>query len=253
MIFKASNMKRSMIFNPRENRILRALGESEFELLAPHLELVSLPRAEVLFDVYDKLNYVYFPITSIVSLLCHLEDGTGVEVGTIGSEGCVGGVSALTGGRALTQTVIKVEGHCYRVSLKSLQSILARSEGRRTGILKKLMLRYVGALFRQMSQATICNRRHNIEQQLCSWLLLNFDRIHSDNLTITQESIAHLLGVRRESISDVAKKLRQAGIIDYRRSHFELKNKEELETKACECYAVIKEESERFITDLKAA
>ncbi|SFF24785.1 Crp/Fnr family transcriptional regulator [Nitrosomonas sp. Nm166] len=241
-----------MIFNPRENHILRALGQSEFELLAPHLELVNLPRAEVLFDVYDQLNYVYFPITSIASLLCYLEDGTGMEVGTIGNEGCIG-VSALTGGRALTQTVIKVEGHCYRISLKSLKSILARSEGRRTGILKKLMLRYVGTLFIQVSQATVCNRRHNIEQQLCSWLLLNFDRIHSSSLTITQESIAHLLGVRRESISDVAKKLRQAGIIDYRRSNFELKNKEELKTKACECYAVIKEESERLIIDLEAA
>ncbi|SFE63586.1 Crp/Fnr family transcriptional regulator [Nitrosomonas sp. Nm166] len=240
-----------MIFNPRENHILRALSQSEFELLAPHLELIKLPRAEVLFDVCEKLNYIYFPITSIASLLCYLEDGTSVEVGTIGNEGCIG-ISVFTGGRTLTQTVIKVEGHSYRISLKSLQSIFEESEGC-TRILKKLMLRYVGTLFIQMSQATACNRRHNIEQQLCSWLLLNFDRIHPSSLTITQESIAHLLGVRRESVSDVAKKLRQAGIIDYRRSYFELKNKEELEAKACECYSVIKRESERLIADLQAA
>ncbi len=253
MIFKAlEDMKRSMIFNPHENHILRALSESEFELLAPHLELINLPRGEVLFDACEKLNYIYFPITSIASLLCSLEDGTSVEVGTIGNEGFVG-VAVFTGGRTLTQTVIKVQGHCYRISLKSLQRIFESNENCRTGILKKLMLRYVGTLFIQMSQATACNRRHNIEQQLCSWLLLNFDRIHSNNLTITQESIAHLLGVRRQSISDVAKKLQQAGIIDYRRARFELKNKEELEAKACECYAVIKGESERLIRDFQAA
>lgn len=148
----------------------------------------------------------------------------------------------------MTQAVIvKMDGHCYRIPLKSLQIILEASEG----ILKKLMLRYAGALFNQISQTTACVRHHNIEQQLCCWLLLSFDRLHSANLTITQESIAHLLGVRRESVSLIITKLRHAGIINNRRAHFELKNKEELEAKACECYAVIKGESERLIRDFE--
>ena len=253
MIFKAlQNIKRPMISNPRENRILRALCQSEFELLVPHLELVKMSRAEVLFDPYEKLDYIYFPITSIASLLCCLEDGICVEVAMVGSDGFLG-VSALMGNRALTQTVINVEGHCYRISIKSLQSLLVRSEGRRRGTLKKLMLRYVGTLFIQMSQTTACNRRHAIDQQLCCWLLLSFDRIQSNSLAITQESIAHSLGVRRQSITEAAQKLQQAGIIDYHRGHIELKNREKLETTSCECYAVIKGESDRLAIDLQAA
>lgn len=240
-----------MIFNLHENLILQALDQSEFELLAPHLKLINLTRGQALLDIGEKINYIYFPLTCIVSLLCSLEDGTSVELGTIGNEGFVG-IAGLTGGRALTQAaIVKMDGYCYRISLRSLQSIFEASEGSHTKILKKLMFRYAGALFNQVSQATACNRHHNIEQQLCCWLLLSFDRLTSNNLTITQESIAHLLGVRRESISEIVKKLRQSGIINNRRAHFELKNKKELESKACECYEIIKGESEHLIRDFQ--
>jgi CRP-like cAMP-binding protein len=242
----------SIICNPRENHILRALGQSEFELLAPHLELIKMSRAEILIDANEKLNYLYFPLTAVASLLCCLEDGTCVEVAKVGNEGILG-VSALMSDRALTRIVVNVGGDAYRLSIKSLQSALARSEGRRKGVLKKLMLRYVQTLFVQMSQVIACNRRHAIEQQLCCWLLLSFDRVQSNNLAITQESIAHFLGVRRESITEAAKKLLNAGIIDYHRGHIELKDREKLETTSCECYAVMKGESDRLAIDLHAA
>ena len=240
-----------MIFNPKENLILQTLDQPEFGFLAPHLKLISLTRGQALLDIGEKINYIYFPITCIASLLCSLEDGTSVELGTIGNEGFVG-VAALTGDRALNQTVIvKMDGYCYRISVKLLQSIFEASEGSCTKILKKLMLRYTGALFNQVSQATACIRHHNIEQQLCCWLLLSFDRVSSNNLAITQETVAHLLGVRRESVSEIVKKLRQARIINNRRTHFELRDKEELEARVCECYAIIKGESEHLIKDFQ--
>lgn len=239
--------------DPRENHILYALRQTEFELLEPHLELTTMSRAEVLFEAYDKLQYIYFPVTATASLLCCLEDGVSVEVAMVGNEGILG-VSALMGRDvALTQAIINIPGYCYRISIKSLQSALSRSGGRRAGTLQKLILRYAQTLFMQMSQATACNRRHALEQQLCYWLLSNFDRGHSNSLSMTQESIAYILGVRRESITEAAKKLQEAGIIEYRRGHIELKSRIELETAACECYGVMREESVRLTTDLQVA
>ncbi len=239
--------------DPRENHILYALRQAEFELLEPHLELTTMSRAEVLFEAYDKLQYIYFPVTATASLLCCLEDGVSVEVAMVGSEGILG-VSALMGRDvALTQAIINIPGYCYRISIKSLQSALSRSGGRRAGTLQKLILRYAQTLFMQMSQATACNRRHALEQQLCYWLLSSFDRGHSNSLSMTQESIAYILGVRRESITEAAKKLQEAGIIEYYRGHIELKSRTKLETAACECYRVMKEESVRLTTDLQPA
>lgn len=242
----------AIICDPRENHILRALRQAEFELLEPHLELITMSRAEILFEANDKLQYVYFPVTATASLLCCLEDGTSVEVVMVGNEGILG-VSALLGSRnlALIQAIINVTGQGYRVSIKSLQTVLARSGGRRTGMLQKLLLRYAQTLFIQMSQATACNRHHAIEQQLCRWLLLSFDRGRIENLLMTQESIAYILGVRRESITEAARKLQQAGVINYQRGHIELKDREKLENTACECYEVIKEESIRLLADFQ--
>ncbi|SFF26739.1 Crp/Fnr family transcriptional regulator [Nitrosomonas sp. Nm166] len=244
----------SITCDPRENHILRALRQAEFELLEPHLELITMSRAEILFEANDKLQYIYFPVTATASLLCCLEDGTSVEVAMVGNEGILG-VSALLGGRnlALIQAIINVAGHGYRVSIKSLQNVLARSGGRRAGMLQKLLLRYAQTLFIQMSQTTACNRHHAIEQQLCCWLLLSFDRGHVNSLLMTQESIAYILGVRRESITEAARKLQQAGIINYHRGHIELKDKQKLEDTACECYKVKKEESIRLFTDFQNA
>ena len=242
-----------MACDPRENQILCALKSSEFNQLAAHLELVTMSRSEVLFEANEKLQYVYFPTTATASLLCCLEDGTTVEVAMVGNEGMLG-ISALMGGHGtLTQAIINLPGQGYRISVKSLQSVLARSGGRRSGMLQKLILRYAQMLFIKMSQATACNRRHALEQQLCCWLLLSFDHTQSNKLALTQESIAYTLGVRRESITEAARKLQYAGIIDYHRGCIELKDREKLETTACECYGVMKEESVRLASDLQAA
>ena len=240
--------------DPRENLILSALPQAEFELLEPHLELVTMSRAEILFEANDKLTYIYFPITSTASLLCCLQDGTSVEVAMVGNEGILGLSALLGSGKlALIQAIVNVAGQGYRISIKSLQHVLARSGGRRGGLLQKLLLRYAQTLFIQMSQATACNRHHAIEQQLCCWLLLSFDRGHIDNLLMTQESIAYILGVRRESITEAARKLQQAGIINYHRGHIELKDRKKLETTACECYQIIREESIRLFDDFQKA
>lgn len=239
--------------DPRENHLLCALTKSELKLLAPNLELVTMCASEVLFETGEKLQYVYFPITATASLLCCLEDDTTVEAAMVGKEGMLG-LSALMGKNdALTQAIVIQPGYGYRVSIKSIQAVLARSGGRRSGILQKLIFRYAQTLFIQMSQTTACNRRHTIDQQLCSWLLSCFDRRNTNALSMTQESIAFILGVRRESITGIAKNLQEAGIINYQRGHIELKSRVGMESKACECYRVLKDESNRLSDDLKAA
>ncbi len=221
-----------------DNHTLCALTEPELNQLIPHLELITLSRAEVLFDVYDKLKYLYFPTTAIVSLLNCLQDGSTVEVAMVGNEGLLG-VTALMGrNESSTQAIVIQAGHAYRVSMVSLQIVLARSGGRRSGTLQKMILRYAQTLFVQMSQSAACNRRHTIEQQLSSWLLSGFDRAGTNTLSITQESISYYLGVRRESVTEAAKKLQESGVIQYRRGQIELTNRAGMEIKACECYKV---------------
>jgi CRP-like cAMP-binding protein len=239
--------------DPRDNQILGALKQSEREQLATHLELIALSRSEVLYESNDKLQYTYFPITATVSLVCPLEDGSTVEVAMVGNEGLLG-ISAVMGrNETLNQAIVNVEGHAYRISVAALRSVLARSGGRRKGTLNMLMLRYAQTLLIQMSQTAACNRRHTIEQQLGCWLLSTFDRANSNSLSITQESIAYVLGVRRESITEVAKRLQEAGTINYCRGHIELKNRKQLENTACECYGVMRNESIRWAIDSKAA
>lgn len=238
--------------DPRDNHILCALTKPEFELLVPHLELTTLSRSEVLFEAYEKLQYIYFPVTATASLLCWLEDGITVEVAMVGKEGILG-VSALMGREeSFTQVLIRQPGHGYRIAIKSLQKAFARSGGRRTGILQKLISRYNQTLLIQMAQATACSRRHFLEQQLCTWLLACFERGHSNTLMMTQESISYALGVRRESITEAAKKLQDAEIITYRRGCIELKNKTELEARACECNKVFGRELVRLKADLES-
>lgn len=238
----------------QENSILGALTAAELDSLAPHLELVTLLHSEVLFEDNDMLQYVYFPVTATVSLLCCLEDGSCVEVAMVGNEGIIG-ISVVLGNNAktLSQAITKIEGQAYRISVRELKNILARSGGRRAGTLKKLLLRYAQTLFVQISQATACNRRHALEQQLCTWLLSCFDRGNSSNLSITQELIAYILGVRRESITVIAKKLQEEGMINYSRGQIQLKCREKLEIHACECYSIVKNESDRWVIDAKAA
>ncbi len=242
-------MNRIITCDPQENQILCALEQTEYELLAPHLELVTISRAEVLCEAYDILQHIYFPLTATASLLCCLEDGTTVEVAMVGNEGILGASALMGRNESLTQVIVSKTGQAFRAPIHSLQYMLSSTEDGYSGMLQKLILRYTQTLLAQISQATACNRRHLLEQQLSSWLLSNFDRWCSDNLPMTQESIAYLMGVRRESITEAAKRLQQAGMIDYRRGYIELKSREKLESNACECYDVIKEELIRLASD----
>ncbi len=242
-------MNRIITCDPQENHILCALEQTDYKLLAPHLELVTVSRAEVLCEACEVMQYIYFPLTATASLLCCLEDGTTVEVAMVGNEGILG-ISALMGrNESLTQVIVSKTGDALRISINSLQNILSNNNGAHSRTLQKLILRYTQTLLLQISQATACNRRHLLEQQLSTWLLSNFDRWYADNLPMTQESIAYLMGVRRESITEAAKRLQHAGMIDYRRGYIELKSREKLESNACECYEVIKGELNRLALD----
>lgn len=239
---------------PGNNRILCSLTESELLQLSPNLESVTISHAEVLFDVSEKLQYFYFPTTSIVSLLNCLEDGTTVEIAKVGNEGLIGVIALMGSNESTTQAIVIQPGHAYRISLAILQSNLARSGGRRSGILQKLILRYAQSLFIQLSQNAACYRRHTVEQQLSTWLLSCFDQKETNILSITQESIAYCLGVRRESVTEAAKKLQESGLIKCRRGEIELTNRAGMEIKSCECYKIIKNTIlNYFPNDLQAA
>lgn len=238
----------------QDNSILSTLTAAELESIAPHLEPVRLDYAEVLFECSDTLEYAYFPVTSVASLLCCLEDGSCVEIAMVGKEGIIG-ISVVLGNNAksLTQAIIKVEGLAYRISVRELKNILARSGGRRAGTINKFLLRYAQSLFVQISQTTACNRRHALEKQVCTWLLSCFDRGNPSNLPITHELIAYILGVRRESITTIAKKIQDLGMISYSRGQIQLLCREKLEAHACECYSIVKNEYDQFGNDTKIA
>jgi transcriptional regulator, Crp/Fnr family len=233
------------ISNSHQNHLLAALPAEDYERIAPHLELVMLHEGEALLEVGDKLRHVYFPVTATASLLCNLEDGASVEVASVGNEGLVG-VSIFMGNEgALTQATVQTGGSSYRLSAKVL-----KEEFERGGALQHFLMRYTRTLFIQMAQTTACNRRHSVEQQLCRWLLLNFDRLHTNTLETTQESISHMLGVRRESVTEAARRLQSAGMINYHRKHIEVADRSALEAHVCECYNVVRRESERFFSEL---
>lgn len=237
----------------KENQLLSALNEAEFAQIAPHLELVIMSHAEVLFDVNEKLHSVFFPTTATVFLLSCLEDGSSIEVAMVGNEGMLGIESFMGGHETRMRAIVSAEGYGYRVPIKVLENVVARSEVRRAGALNKLLLSYIHTLMLQMSQRAVCNRRHSLENQLCTWLLLCFDRDDSATLLLTHEAISYVLGVRRESISVVAKKLQEEGMIEGWRGHIGLKDRDKLENKACECYQVLKKEATRWKTYSKVA
>lgn len=235
----------STISNLHHNHLLAALPADEFDRIAPHLELVMLHRGDAILEVGDKLRYVYFPITATASLLCNLEDGASVEVASVGNEGMVGISSYMGNNGALAQATVQTGGSSYRLSAKVLKDEFERGEA-----LQHFLMRYTRTLFIQMAQTTACNRRHSVEQQLCRWLLLNFDRLHTNTLETTQESISHMLGVRRESITEAARRLQTAGVIHYHRKHIEVADRSALEEHVCECYSVVRKEAERFFSEL---
>jgi CRP-like cAMP-binding protein len=231
--------------SPKQNHLLAALPPQEFERVASHLQLVTLKLGEVLYESGGQLKHVYFPTNSIVSLLYVMEDGASAEIAVVGNEGILG-VSLFMGGETTpSRAVVQSEGEAYRLPAQYL-----KEEFNRAGPLMHLLLRYTQALITQMSQTAVCNRHHSVDQQLCRWLLLSLDRLSSDELTMTQELIANMLGVRREGVTEAAGKLRDAGIIQYSRGRIKVLDRRQLEHQACECYAVVKNEVDRLLSDI---
>jgi len=231
-------------YNTSQNHLLAALPSAEFEFLAPNLELVDLPLGEMIYEPGVQLQYAYFPTTSIVSLHYVMESGSSAESAGVGNEGMVGISLFMGGGTTSSSAVVQIAGEAYRLERRIL-----KQEFDRGGLLQKLLLRYTQALMTQMSQTAACNRHHSVEQQLCRWLLLTSDRMPTNDLVITQEWVAGMLGVRREGITEAAGNLQRAGLINYRRGHISVLDRAGLEKRVCECYAVVKTEMNRLLPD----
>ena len=232
--------------NPSQNHLLAALPTEEFERLAAHLELVPMRLGDTLYEPGGQLQHVYFPTTAIVSMLYVLESGASAEIASAGNEGMLG-ISLFMGGNTTpSSAVVQTAGHGYRLPGK-----LLKEEFGRAGLMQRLLLRYTQALLTQMCQTAACNRHHSIEQQLCRWLLLTLDRLPSSELVMTQELVASALGVRREGITEAAGNLQRAGVIRYRRGHISVLDRSGLETRACECYAVVRKELTRLMDDVR--
>jgi len=230
--------------SPRLNHLLGALPEADFARLQPHMELVPLPLGQVLYESGHHLMHVYFPTNCIVSLLYVMEDGASAEIAVVGNEGIVG-VSLFMGGETTTsRAVVQSAGHAYR-----LQGQLLKDAFFRAGPMQRLLLRYTQALLTQMAQTAVCNRHHSVDQQLCRWLLLSLDRLPSNELTMTQELIANMLGVRREGVTEAAGNLQHAGLIEYHRGRITVVDRPGLEARVCECYEVVKKEFDRLLPE----
>jgi CRP-like cAMP-binding protein len=226
---------------PRRNRLLAALPDDDWQRWQPLLEPVDLPLGQVLYESGVTLSHVYFPTTAIVSLLYVLENGASAEIAIVGNEGLVG-ISLFMGGESTpSRAVVRSAGTGFR-----LEAQLIKAEFNRAPVLH-LLLRYTQALITQMAQTAVCNRHHSLDQQLCRWLLLSRDRLHDDELEMTQESIANMLGVRRAGVTGAALKLQQVGLIRYSRGHISLLDRAGLEKRTCECYAVVKTEYDRLL------
>src|SRR5687767_7258051 len=227
---------------PKQSHLLNALPEAVYERLLPDLELVPLPLGQAVYESGKEQEYVYFPSASIVSLLYVMEDGSSAEIAVVGNEGVVGIALFMGGETTPSRAVVQSAGYAYR-----LKASLLKKEFERGGPLQYLLLRYTQALITQMAQTAVCNRHHSVEQQLCRWLLLSLDRLPSNELTMTQELIANMLGVRREGVTQAAGQLQEAGLIHYSRGHITVLDRPKLEKRVCECYAVVKRESDRLL------
>ena len=233
--------------DPRQNHLLSALPGDESARIFPQLKLVPMPLGETVCEPGIQMRHVYFPTTCIVSLLYVMEDGASAEIAVVGNEGIVG-VSLFMGGETTTsRAVVQSAGHAYRLKGQLLKDAFFRA-----GPMQRLLLRYTQALLTQMAQTAVCNRHHSVDQQLCRWLLLSLDRLPSNELTMTQELIANMLGVRREGVTEAAGKLQRAGLIHYSRGHITVVDRPGLESRVCECYQVVKKEFERLLPDIIA-
>lgn len=233
--------------SPQQNHLLAALPAEIFDRISPDLELVAMPLGEVLYESGGILHHVYFPITSIVSLHYVMENGASAEIAGVGNEGVLG-ISIFMGGNTTpSQATVQTAGYGYRLKARVMME-----EFNRAGPMMRLMLRYTQALITHMSQTAVCNRHHSVEQQLCRWLLSTLDRLPSNELTMTQELIAGMLGVRREGITEIAGNLQRAGLISYRRGHITVLDRTGLEKRTCECYNVVKKEFHRLLRNPEA-
>jgi CRP-like cAMP-binding protein len=235
-------LRLSMVASPRQNRLLSALDPSDYARLAPHFERVAMPLGMVLGEPGKHLDCAYFPATSIVSLLNDLEDGSSVEIAVAGNEGMVGIALFMGGGAATGRTVVRSAGHGWRLKA----SVLA-AEFERGGSLRPLLLRYAQALLAQTAQTAACNRSHQLEQQLCRSLLASLDRLRSNEIAMTHERAASMLGVRRESVTTAAGKLQAAGVIRCSRGKVTVLDREALEARACECYRAVRADYDRLL------
>jgi CRP-like cAMP-binding protein len=224
------------------NRLLARLPQDEYERILPHLERVSFSLGEVIYESGGQMAHVYFPTNAIISLLYVMENGSSAEMGVTGNDGLVG-IALFMGGDSMpNRAVVQSAGDAVRMKAKVLQDEFARG-----GAFQRLLLRYTQALITQMSQTAVCNRLHAIEQQLCRWLLLSRDRLDSDELVMTQELIANMLGVRREGVTAAAGRLQEQGLISYVRGRIRIIDRPGLEAAVCECYKVVKDEYDRLL------
>jgi CRP-like cAMP-binding protein len=233
--------------DPSSNRLFAVLPALDQKRWLPQLERVELRLGQVLYESGDKLSHVYFPTTAIVSLLYVMESGASAEIAVVGNEGVVG-ISLFMGGESTTsRAVVQSAGSAYRMTAQSI-----KEEFKRVPVLH-LLLRYTQALITQMSQTAVCNRLHSLDQQLCRWLLLSLDRLQGGELVMTQELIANMLGVRRQGVTEAAQKLQEANLVHYTRGRIAVLDRQGLEARSCECYAVVKKEYERLLPDAEAA
>lgn len=231
---------------PQVNHLLAALPVDVMARWTPHLQLTDLKLGEVVYESGGALTHVHFPVTAIVSLLYVMENGSSAEIAVVGNEGLVG-ISLFMGGDSTpSRAVVQSEGQGYR-----MPSAVLKEEFKQAPVLH-LLLRYTQALITQMAQTAVCNRHHSLDQQLCRWLLLSLDRLSGNELTMTHELISNMLGVRREGVTDAARKLQKAGLITYARGHITVLDRPGLEERTCECYAVVKREYDRLLPDLEA-
>lgn len=232
----------STYINSQKNLLIDALSAETQYRLRPHLEIVPLEKGTVLAESGDVMKHVYFPIDSIVSLLYDTREGNSTEISLVGNEGFIGIALFMGGDSTPSRSVVQSAGHAYRLSSRKFKGELSRH-----GELQELMLRYIQSLFTQMAQTAVCNRHHSINQQLCRFLLLMLDRLSSNHLLMTQEIIANMLGVRREGVTDAAGKLQKSGVIEYTRGHITVLDRAELENLSCECYTIVKQETDRLL------
>ena len=233
---------------PEQNHLLGALPSDEYEGLFSHLEIVPLPLGEVLYEPGELLRYVYFPTTCIVSMFYVLENGASNEIAVVGNEGLIGISLFMGGGTMPNRAIVRNEGYAYRLRKHLfMQEFDHQPGGRYDGALNHFLLRYSQALITQIAQLAACNRHHSVYQQLCRWLLQSLDRLSENELTVTQELIASMLGVRREGITEAAGRLQKEGVINYRRGHITVLDRQGLEAQVCECYKVVKKEYDRLL------